>query len=70
MGSQPTFGINDFQVEAHLLDFDGNLYGKNIEVSFAEKIRDEKAFTGLEELANQIRKDEIVARRILSVMNS
>ena len=70
MGSQPTFGLNDFQVEVHLLDFDGDLYGKSVEVAFVEKIRDEKAFSGLEELANQIKKDEVVARRILSSMSS
>ena len=70
MGSQPTFGPNDFQVEAHLMDFDGNLYGKSIEVTFVKKIRDEKAFNGIEELANQIKKDEVIARRILRAMNS
>ena len=70
MGSQPTFGVNDFRVEVHLLDFDGDLYGQNVEIFFVKKIRDEKAFAGLEGLANQIRKDEAVARKILSAMDS
>ncbi len=69
MGTQPTFGVNDFRVEVHLLDFDGDLYGQNMEIFFVKRIRDEQAFAGLEELANQIRKDETVAREIISVID-
>jgi len=65
MGIQPTFGENDFRVEVRLLDFDGSLYGQDVEVFFVKKIRDEKAFARSEELADQIRKDEAVAREIL-----
>lgn len=67
MGSQPTFGENDFRVEVHLLDFAGDLYGQNIEIFFVKKIRKEITFAGLEELSDQIRKDEVIARTILSV---
>lgn len=70
MGSQPTFGANDFRVEAHLMDFDGDLYGQDVEILFVKKIRDERTFASLEELAKQIRKDETVARKILSVIDS
>ncbi len=70
MGSQPTFGVNDFRVEVHLLDFDDDLYGQNVEIFFVRKIRDERAFTGLEELAEQIKKDETVARKVLSAVDS
>ena len=66
MGSQPTFGENDFRVEVHLLDFAGDLYGQNIEIFFVKKIRKEITFAGLEELSDQIRKDEVMARTILS----
>ena len=65
MGIQPTFGGNEFRVEVHLLDFEGTLYGENVEVFFVRNIRDEKAFTSSKELAEQIRKDEAVAREIL-----
>lgn len=67
MGSQPTFGENDFRVEVHLLDFAGDLYGQNIEIFFVKKIRKEITFAGLAELSDQIRKDEVIARTILSV---
>lgn len=66
MGSQPTFGENDFRVEVHLLDFAGDLYGQNIEIFFVKKIREEITFAGLAELSDQIRKDEVMARTILS----
>lgn len=65
MGLQPTFGKNDFRVEVHLLDFDGDLYNQNLEVFFLRKVRDERIFASPEELAGQIRKDEEVARKIL-----
>ena len=44
-------------VEAHVLDFEGDLYGKPLQIRFLEKIRDEKRFASLGELAEQIRKD-------------
>jgi riboflavin kinase/FMN adenylyltransferase len=65
MGVQPTFGGDEFRVEVHLLDFEGTLYGQNVEVFFVRSIRDEKVFASSKELADQIRKDEAVAREIL-----
>lgn len=44
-------------VEVHIINFDGDLYGKNIEIEITSKIRDEKKFNGLEELRTQIEKD-------------
>jgi riboflavin kinase/FMN adenylyltransferase len=64
MGVQPTFGGDEFRVEVHLLDFEGSLYGQNLEVFFVKNIRDEKVFASSSELADQIRKDEAVAREI------
>jgi len=66
MGVQPTFGENEFRIEVHLLDFDGTLYGQNMEVFFAEKIREENTFDSPEELADQIRRDKATAKEILS----
>lgn len=43
--------------ETHILDFSGNLYGKEIEVRFNKFIRDEKKFSSLDELKIQIKKD-------------
>ncbi len=52
--------------ETHLLDFSGYLTGVKISVDFIEKLRDEKKFSGAEELAEQIKKDVARARKILS----
>lgn len=66
MGDQPTFGGREFQIEVHLLDFSETLYGQDIEVSFAKKIRNEKGFASSEELVDQIKKDEVAARGIFN----
>ena len=66
MGVQPTFGENEFRIEVHLLDFEQTLYGQEVEVLFVNKMRDERAFDSPEELADQIKKDEVVARKILN----
>ena len=44
-------------IEVHLMDFKGNLYGKNLELCFVKKLRNEKQFPSLSSLANQIQKD-------------
>ena len=63
VGLAPTFGRNEEKVEAHLLDFDGDLYGRVVDVSFVERIRAEKKFSGVEELVEQIGRDVQEARR-------
>jgi len=54
---RPTFGTGEEMVETHLLNYKGNLYGKDIRVEFVQKIRDEKRFSSSEELRTQIEKD-------------
>jgi riboflavin kinase/FMN adenylyltransferase len=66
MGTQPTFGQNEFRIEVHLLDFEGTLYRKDVEVFFVSKMRDEKAFASSKELAEQIEKDVVTAMKILN----
>lgn len=51
------------RVEVHLLEFAGELYGEEIEVAFAAKLRDEKKFSSLDELKSQIARDIAEARR-------
>jgi riboflavin kinase/FMN adenylyltransferase len=51
--------------EVHLLDFEGDLYGANIEFCFAGRLRDEQRFESLEALAAQIQKDVAAARALL-----
>jgi riboflavin kinase/FMN adenylyltransferase len=59
IGTRPTLGDANPQlrVEAHLLDFSGDLYGKELEIVFAEKLRDERKFASVEELKAQIARD-------------
>ena len=45
------------RVEAHLLDFNGDLYGQEMELTFVEKLREEKKFASLAELRDQIARD-------------
>jgi riboflavin kinase/FMN adenylyltransferase len=65
IGTRPTFSGQTRSLEAHLLDFNENLYGKRLVVTFVEKIRDEKKFDTVPELIRQIKKDSLKARRIL-----
>lgn len=57
IGIRPTFGGGEEMVETHLLNYRGNLYGKNIRVEFVQKVRDEKRFPSSEELKTQIQED-------------
>ena len=58
VGSNPTVQGKKITVETYILDFDKDIYGDMVEVSFIKKIRNEKKFDGLEELKNQIEKDK------------
>ena len=68
IGRRPTLASPTprLQVEAHLLDFNGDLYGQELEIIFEEKLRDERKFSSREELMAQITRDVAEARRILS----
>ena len=64
-GRRPTVGADAPLLETHLLDFDGDLYGKTLEIVFVEFIRDEQKFDGLDALKAQIAKDRDQASKIL-----
>jgi len=57
IGVRPTFGGGGETVETHLLDYQGDLYGKELKVKFVRKLRDEKRFASPEELKIQIKRD-------------
>lgn len=57
VGIRPTFGTGEEMVETHLLNYKGNLYGKDMRVEFVQKLRDEQRFSSSEELKTQIEKD-------------
>ena len=64
IGVAPTFERRESRVEAYLLGFEGDLYGREVDVSFLQRIREEKRFSGVEELKTQILRDVEAARRI------
>lgn len=66
VGIAPTFERGESRVEAYLLEFEGDLYGKTVDVSFTDLIRGEKKFSGIEELKSQIGRDVEEARRLAS----
>ena len=66
IGYSPTFGDQTFSVEVHILDFNENIYDRKIRVNFIQRIRDEIKFSNISELSDQIKKDIVKARKILS----
>lgn len=58
VGSNPTVKGKKITVETYILDFDKDIYGEIVEVSFIKKIRNEKKFNGLDQLKAQIEKDK------------
>ena len=68
IGNRPTLqNGSDISVEAHLFDFDGDLYGKRIRLMPVARLRDERRFSSLGELQRQLKEDECEARRILTM---
>lgn len=57
VGNNPTFNADRITIESHILDFNEDIYGKYIRVSFALRLRDDIKFNGIDELKAQIEKD-------------
>ena len=66
IGVRPTFGGTNRTVEAYLLDFDGDLYGKTVCLEFVQRLRDEAYFPSTEELRLQIERDVEHTKRALA----
>ncbi len=66
VGVRPTIAPDHLTVEAHLLDFEGDLYGQSLTLEFIARLRDEEAFPSLNALVAQIRQDILRARDILN----
>jgi len=62
IGYRPTFGGGRLQVETHIFDFRGSLYGRRIVLRFRRKLRGEKKHPGPEDLISQVNKDILAAR--------
>lgn len=68
IGDNPTVDNgNPVTVEAHVIDFDGDLYGKEVTLSFIDRIRDEQKFDSLEALREQIELDKERGKKILGL---
>ena len=61
-GARPTFNLNEKLVEAHVLDFDSDLYGREITLYFTDFMREIKKFDCKEKLISQLKRDEKIAR--------
>jgi len=71
IGYSPTFDDHIFTVEVHILDgFSYDIYDTRIRVNIIDRLRDEKKFSNIKELSNQISKDIEKAKEILSNGNS
>jgi len=66
LGTRPTIGGTDMLLEVHVFDFAGDLYGREIEVEFVAKLRDEVKFDSLDALMVQMKVDAVQARDLLS----
>ena len=62
VGVKPTIGTYSKNVETHIFNFDKELYGKQIRVEFVKQTREERKFSGIEELSRQIESDCIMAK--------
>ena len=66
LGHRPTFGGGHDSVEAHLIDFEGDLYGARVRLEFRERLRGEQRFEGKDALVARIREDVAQARALFS----
>ncbi len=66
VGTRPTFGDGARTVEVHLLDYQGDLYGKQVKTEFVWKLRNEQYFTSSEQLKRQMKEDIENVRAILA----
>lgn len=65
IGFSPTFGDQMFTIEVHILDFSGDLYDTRLRINLVARLRDEKKFSSIDELSQQIKKDVEIAKEIL-----
>lgn len=65
VGNNPTFNADKITIESHILDFDRDIYGQNIQIEFIKRLRGDIKFNGIEELKAQINKDIENTRKIM-----
>ena len=62
IGPNPTFGDAARKIEVHLLDFEGDIYGRELNVEFAARLRDTRTFANANDLIGQLKQDVALAR--------
>ena len=70
VGPNVTFGETSVSVEAHLIGFAGDLYGRSLDVDFLDRVRDTRRFSSVEDLKAQLADDVAAARRIVAAAAS
>jgi len=65
IGVRPTFEGEQETLEVNIFDFDENIYGKEVQIQFVDRIRDERNFDGVEQLIAQLESDKKNSKRIL-----
>ena len=65
IGIRPTFNLTERLVEAYLIDFNQDIYGKQVCLEFVSKLRDQEKFSGVDELIQKINQDVDDSRTIL-----
>lgn len=57
VGIRPSVGGKDLLLETHVIGFSGDLYGRRLRVTLVEKLRDEKRFSSISDLKDQLQRD-------------
>ena len=68
IGTRPTFGETERRLEVHLLDFDRDIYGSRLRILFVDRLRPERKFRSVDELVEQLSRDEQRCRELLSAV--
>lgn len=67
IGDNPTFGdVQNKRLEVNIFEFDEDIYGREITVAFVQRIRGEVKFSGIEALKDQLEKDKVLCKKVLS----
>ena len=67
LGTRPTINGTDPLLEVHVFDFDGDLYGRYLDVDFVQRLREERKFESLDALVSQMHRDAAAARAVLGI---
>ncbi len=68
IGTRPTFGDNQRTVETYIMDYSGNLYGRELKIDIMERLRGEKRFDSVEKLEKQLAEDVKQGRAVLDAL--